>query len=155
MMFSNETLTSFINHYISSRNSRTCVLVFASSGALPDALKAPIEQFVHRYFIDGFRFVYNGHELTPATITKHGGSLLVAYINSLGNHAVLLASMCQQILQDDKLKSHFYSEAPNGLAVPGRAWETQQAKINNVVSKYVMTNIVNQLVAGKPRFFSH
>jgi hypothetical protein len=52
--------------------------------ALPDTLKDPIAQFLRQYYFDGLRFVFDGHELMPTTITKHGGSLLVAY-NSSGN----------------------------------------------------------------------
>jgi hypothetical protein len=37
LMFSNDTFSSFITHYVSARNSRSCVLLaFASTGALPD-----------------------------------------------------------------------------------------------------------------------
>ncbi len=52
--------------------------------ALPDTLKEQIVQFLHQYYFDSLRFAFDGHELLLTTITKHGGSLLVAY-NSSGD----------------------------------------------------------------------
>jgi hypothetical protein len=49
-----------------------------------------------------------------ATVMRHGGSLLVKYINSLQTHMVFLAPMCQEVLQDNELKKNFLAKAPNG-----------------------------------------
>ena len=122
-------------------------------GSLPPTLKQPIEQFLHVYYIDGRRFVYEGKELTPMDITKYGGSLLATHINYLGNHAVLLAPMCEQILYDNELKKDFIAEAKTKVTL--RAWEYQQSAIKTIAEKYVMAKIVNHFVAGKHRFFSH
>jgi hypothetical protein len=149
MMFSKETLSSFTNQYIAARKGNSCVPVFASSAALPETLKEPIVLFLRQYYLDGLRFMYDSIALTPATITSHGGSLLVKYINSLRTHAVLLAPMCQEILQDDELKKNFLAEAPNGHSVRERAWEMQQKNINSFVKNYVMENIVDRLTQGK------
>jgi hypothetical protein len=59
-----------------------------------------------------------------ATVMRHGGSLLVKYyINSLQTHIVLLAPMCQEVLQDNELKKNFLAKAPNGHSVYEQALE--------------------------------
>jgi hypothetical protein len=90
-----------------------------------------------------------------ATVMRHGGSLLVKYINSLQTHIVLLAPMCQAILQDNELKKNFLAKAPNGHSVHEQALEMQQKNIKSFVKNYVMENIVNHLTQGKLHFFSH
>jgi hypothetical protein len=93
-MFLKETLSSFTTQYIVARTGNSCVPVFASSAALPETLKEPIVLFLHSssVLLGWCSFhVYNGLALTPVTITSHGGSLLVKYINSLRTHVVLLA----------------------------------------------------------------
>jgi hypothetical protein len=89
----------------------------------------------------------------PATVTSYGGSPLLKCINSLRTHAVLLAPMCQEILQDDELKKNFLADAPNGHSVRERAWEMQQKNIKSFVKNYVMENIVN-IISLKVSFVS-
>jgi hypothetical protein len=95
--------------------------------------------------------MYDGLALMPATVTSYGGSPLLKCINSLRTHAVLLAPMCQEILQDDELKKNFLADAPNGHSVRERAWEMQQKNINSFVKEYVMENIVNHLTQENDR----
>jgi hypothetical protein len=99
--------------------------------------------------------MYDGLALMPATVTSYGGSPLLKCINSLRTHAVLLAPMCQEILQDNELKKNFLAKAPNGHSVHEQALEMQQKNIKSFVKNYVMENIVNHLTQGKLRFFSH
>jgi hypothetical protein len=48
------------------------------------------------------------------------------------SNVVLLAPMCQEILQDKELKKNFLAEVPNGHSVCERAWEMQQKNIKTL-----------------------
>jgi len=52
-------------------------------------LRIALERYLYEFHIHGRRFEVNGFTLDPMNMVEHGGSILAAYVNSQGTHAVL------------------------------------------------------------------
>lgn len=126
-------LASIASEYVEARDSGKRNAIFNQESSLDPVVKDIVQQYVHSYFDDDSRyFDKDGKELKPNDMTAEDGFLLCRYIISMGECVVLLAPMCQRLLQDETLRGQFEAEAQTNASA--KAWENQSRSIKKAAA---------------------